>query len=262
MSQLAFDETMAARLEVVYRTRDILRRRQLVGQALAAAPGERILDVGCGPGFYVAELLDEVGERGSVVGLDSSAPMLELARRRTAGRENVEFREADAVALPEGDADFDAALSVQVMEYVPDVESALAELWRVLRPGGRILIWDIDWSTLSMHSVDEALTERVLLAWDEHLTHRALPRTLAAKLRAAGFDSVDMQAHAFATPALDPETYGGSLVPFIAGFAGGRESVSGEEAASWLAQQRELDERGDFFFSVTQFCFTAAKPGS
>ncbi|HEX2232586.1 MAG TPA: methyltransferase domain-containing protein [Thermoleophilaceae bacterium] len=260
MSQLVFDEQAAAAIEAMYRIGDAERRRGLVRAALRAQPGERILDVGCGPGFYVAELLDEVGERGSVVGLDSSAPMLELARRRCAGRENVDFHEADAVGLPGGDADFDAALSVQVMEYVPDLESALAELSRVLRPGGRVLIWDIDWSTLSIQSMDEALTERVLRAWDEHLTHRSLPRTLARRLRAAGFESVGVQAHAFATPALDPETYGGSLVPFIAGFAGGRDSVSGEEAARWLAEQRELDERGEFFFAVTQFCFTGVKP--
>jgi arsenite methyltransferase len=259
VSQLEFDEQTAEIVEAMYRIRDAERRRRIVREALGARPGERILDVGCGPGFYVLELLDEVGERGSVVGLDSSGPMLELARRRCAGRDNADFAEADAAALPVDDAHFDAALSVQVMEYVPQVEPALAELGRVLRPGGRLLIWDIDWSTLSVHSGDEELTDRVLRAWDEHLTHPSLPRRLAPMLRAAGFDSVGVQAHAFATPKLDAETYGGSLVPFIAGFAGGRESVEGDEAAGWLSEQRELDERGEFFFSVTQFCFTAVK---
>ena len=245
----------------MYRIRDAERRRRLVREALRAAPGERILDVGCGPGFYVAELLDEVGAGGSVVGLDSSAPMLELARRRNAGRGNVDFGEADAAKLPVADAGSDAALSVQVMEYVPDVASALEELARALRPGGRLLIWDIDWATLSVHSGDPALTERVLRAWDDHLVHPSLPRTLAPMLRAAGFESVGVQAHGFATAELDPETYGGSLVPFIAGYVSGRESVGPDEAARWLEEQRELDERGEFFFSVTQLCFTAVKPG-
>jgi arsenite methyltransferase len=58
---LEFDASLGEELEVVYRTRDILRRRRLVHEALAAQPGERILDVGCGPGFYVAELLEAVG---------------------------------------------------------------------------------------------------------------------------------------------------------------------------------------------------------
>jgi hypothetical protein len=61
MSQLVFDEALAAQLETLYRTRDVLRRRRLVREALQAAPGNRVLDVGCGPGFYVAELLEQVG---------------------------------------------------------------------------------------------------------------------------------------------------------------------------------------------------------
>jgi arsenite methyltransferase len=61
MSQLAFDEKTAAQLEEVYRRRDILRRRAIVGEALAASLGERVADVGCGPGFYVLEMLEQVG---------------------------------------------------------------------------------------------------------------------------------------------------------------------------------------------------------
>jgi hypothetical protein len=82
MSQIDFDQDMAAKIEALYRIRDAVRRRGIVRLALAAVPDERILDVGCGPGFYCAELADEVGPSGSVVGLDSSSAMLELATRR------------------------------------------------------------------------------------------------------------------------------------------------------------------------------------
>ena len=82
MSMLAFDEKTAAELEALYHSGDVLRRRRLVREALCARLGERFLDIGCGPGFYVAELLDEVGPAGSVVGLDPSPQMLAIAARR------------------------------------------------------------------------------------------------------------------------------------------------------------------------------------
>ena len=177
MSQVEFNEEVAARIEALYRIGDAVRRRQIVRAALGAAAGERVLDVGCGPGFYCVELAEEVGPSGSVVGVDSSPAMLELAARRCAGQEGVELRPGEAVSLPVDDASFDAALCVQVLEYVPDPTVAVAEMHRALRPGGRVVVWDVDWATVSLHALDPALTARVLEAWDEHLTHPSLPRT-------------------------------------------------------------------------------------
>src|SRR5438132_3419316 len=116
MTQLTFDAATAQALEKAYHKRDMIRRRRHVREALAAVPGERILDVGCGPGFYAAELLEEVGAAGSIVGIDSSSDMLARARRRCEGRPNVEFREGDAASPPVEDATFDAAVCVQVLE--------------------------------------------------------------------------------------------------------------------------------------------------
>jgi arsenite methyltransferase len=257
VSQLAFDEDTARRLESLYRIRDAVRRRGLVRAALAAQPGERVLDVGCGPGFYCLELLEEVGPEGSVVGLDGSAEMLALATRRCEGHDNVEFREADATSLPVDDGDFDAALSVQVLEYVPDVTAALAELHRALRPGGRVVVWDFDWDTLSWHSADPARMERVLRAWDEHLTHRTLPRALGPAMRSVGFEGVEMGAHSFATAAFDPETFGAAIIPVIESFVADR--LGADEAAAWAAEQRELGERGEFYFACTQCCFSGRR---
>jgi arsenite methyltransferase len=83
MSQLRFDADLLPRLEALYGTEDVLRRRRLVREALAATPGDRVLDAGCGPGFYATELLDDVGGDGSVVGVDRSREMLAAARHRS-----------------------------------------------------------------------------------------------------------------------------------------------------------------------------------
>jgi SAM-dependent methyltransferase len=231
----------------------------LVREAIAAGPGERILDVGCGGGFYLSELLDAVGAEGSLVGVDSSAAMLSIAARRCEGHDNVTFREGDATALLVDDADFDAAFSVQVLEYVPDVNAALVEMHRALRPGGRIVVWDIDWATVSWHSADPDRMSRVLRVWDDHLADPSLPRTLATRMQAAGFRDVTFQGHVFATGEFDPETYGVAMIPLIEDFVAGRAEVGPDEAAAWASEQRDLGDRNEFFFSCTQFCFQGTK---
>src|SRR4029077_11999922 len=100
VTQLEFDRRLVERLNRLYATRDVLRRRELARAALGARPGDHILDVGCGPGFYVTELLEAVGREGTVVGVDISADMLAVAAKRAAGRDNVTFHEADATSLP------------------------------------------------------------------------------------------------------------------------------------------------------------------
>jgi arsenite methyltransferase len=258
MSQLVFDEKIVEQLEVVYRSRDILRRRRLVYEALDARPSDRILDVGCGPGFYSRELLDQVGPEGSVTGIDQSPQMLAVARRRSEGFGNTRFEEGDATGLPVESGRFDRAVSVQVLEYVADVPKALAEMHRALRPGGRVVIWDVDWATVSWHSDDPARMDRVLKAWDEHLADPSLPRTLAASLRKAGFEDVRMDAHAFATTELSEETYGGATLPVIERYV--RQQGSADVDA-WADEQRALGERGEFYFACMQFCFSGVKSG-
>jgi arsenite methyltransferase len=253
MTELVFDERVAAQLEAFYRRRQVRQRRALVLEALAPEQGDAILDVGCGPGFYVADLL----ERGATVtGVDSSLAMLAIARQRAPG---ASLLEGTATQLPLDDATFDRALSVQVLEYVADVDGALAELRRVLRPGGRLLIWDIDWSTLSWHSRDGERMARMLAAWDRHLADPVLPRTLAAALRRAGFTDVQRHAHVFDTTAMDPETFGGNLPMMIREYLSGLEDVDQDAAAAWLAELSERDARGEYSFAFTQFCFTARR---
>jgi ubiquinone/menaquinone biosynthesis C-methylase UbiE len=254
MAQLEFNEELAAQMEIVYSRRDILHRRALVHEALGAVPGDRVLDAGCGPGFYVAETLDRVGPEGSVVGVDASEPMLALAAKRCEGHDNVGFERGDVTALPVESETFDRALSVQVLEYVDDIPAALAELLRVVRPGGRVLIWDVDWATVSWHSEDPGRMQRFLAAWDEHLSDPSLPRTLSARMRAAGFEEVEMQGHAFVTDDVSDESYAGALVPLMADFVGT------DEARAWAEEQRRLAERGESYFACIQFCFTGRRP--
>jgi arsenite methyltransferase len=262
MGRLEFDDDVARRLEVMYGTGDYLRRRALVRTTLSAKAGERILDLGCGPGLYLAEILEDVGPNGSVVGVDPSHGMLAVAARNVEGKGRAELREADAVAIPVADDEFDGAISVQVLEYVEDVDRALVQLYRALRPGGRLVVWDVDWDTVSWFSSDRDRMRRVLMAWDEHLVHPSLPQTLGARMRLAGFVDVTFMGYVFATDQPSRAAYGGaSLISTVASFVVGRQGLSTDEVNAWKADLRGLGDRGEYFFSCVQFGFKCTKPG-
>jgi arsenite methyltransferase len=259
MTRLTFDEDMGRQLEIVYGSKDVMRRRRLVREALAPVPGERILDAGCGPGFYVAELADVVGENGSVVGLDESADMLGLAAARNEGRANVSFAQGPVTAMPVQDESFDAAICVQVLEYVPDVEVALRELHRALRPGGRLVVWDVDWGTVSWHTADPERMARVLAAWDEHLADPLLPHRLAPLMRAGGFDDVRCEGHPFVTAEFTPDAYTAALLPVVKQYVKNGGLVDGDELDAWAAEQLELGERGEYYCACVQVCFVGRR---
>jgi len=116
---------------------------RLLNQAalLALLPRElKVADLGCGTGALAAALAPHVAE---VVGVDQSAAMLQSARRRVADMPNVDLRKGRLEALPIDDASCDAALLVLALSYAPDPEAVLAEMARILRPGGRAVVLDL-----------------------------------------------------------------------------------------------------------------------
>jgi len=109
------------------------------------APGERVVDVGCGAGFDSLIAARMVGPTGRVIGVDMTPAMVEKARTgaHAAGLENVEFHLGFGETLPVPDAFADVVISNGVLNLMPDKAAALAEMARVLRPGGRLQIGDI-----------------------------------------------------------------------------------------------------------------------
>ena len=139
-----------------------LRLRSWERTRLALAPGERLLDVGCGLGEAALALAQDLGDGGEVVGIDVSEQMLRVARANaSAARCHVRFTVGDACSLDEPDASFDAARSERTLQWLADPAAAVAEMVRVVRPGGRVSLIDTDWSTFTIHAGDDALTALV-----------------------------------------------------------------------------------------------------
>jgi len=120
------------------------RWRSRAADLAALGEGGRALDVACGTGDLTLELAARVGERGEVVGCDFSASMLELARRKAPG---IQFDQANALHLPYPDDAFDAATVGFGARNFSDLDRGLAEMARVVRPGGRVVVLEITMPT-------------------------------------------------------------------------------------------------------------------
>lgn len=259
---MEFDEELAQRLERVYLTPDVVEQRLRTLRAMHLRPGERVLDIGCGPGLLAQDIAATVGAEGGVVGIDVSEPMTSIARDRCRELPWASFEIADAAALPFADSSFDVGVSTQVYEYVPDVATALAELFRVLRPGGRAVIIDTDYDSWVLHTSHPERFARIRAAWNDHFVHPGLPRVLIAELRNAGFEVLAQDVIVMLNTEYQPHTYSYGMVQFITDFAARHDSVGPEEAAAWKADLEQLGERGEYFFSLNRYLFVAQRPAA
>ncbi|HEX2477047.1 MAG TPA: methyltransferase domain-containing protein, partial [Lacipirellulaceae bacterium] len=233
---LQFDEEISRKVEALYLTPEVVAQRREVLKALELRKGERVLDIGSGPGLLAYDMAALVGSAGRVCGIDTSEDMLAMSRKRCADQPWTEFQKADATNLPYPENNFDAAVSTQVYEYVADIPAALAELSRVTRPGGRVVVMDTDYGSLVIHTADEARMGRVLSAWNEHFVHAGLPRILSRQLRDAGFTIRQRDVIPMFNPEYHENTFGKGALYIMASFAVGRKGVSQQEADAWLAE--------------------------
>jgi ubiquinone/menaquinone biosynthesis C-methylase UbiE len=158
-------------------------------QSMALQAGETVLDLGSGPGIDVLLAARAVGPTGRAIGVDMTPAMLERARAnaRKAGAANVEFREGRLEKLPVETASVDAVTSNCVINLVPDKAAVFAEIARVLKPGGRMVISDI-----ILDGVLPEVVARDVYAYVGCVSGAMLREDYFALLKSAGFARVEV----------------------------------------------------------------------
>ena len=125
----------------------------------------------------------------------------------------------------------------------------------MLRPGGRLLVLDTDWDSIVWYSRDRERMQRVLTAWNEHLSDPYLPRRLPTLMRAAGLELTDAAIIPILNHGADRNTYSAGMIWLVAAFVAGCGGVTADEATAW-ADDLQGD---DYFFSLNRYLFVAKR---
>jgi hypothetical protein len=134
-----------------------------------------------------------------------------------------------------------------------------AEMFRVLKSGGRVVIHDTEWDATLWYSSDPERMARIMKSWEGHLADPHLPQTLSRRLADAGFKNVRAEAVVQLETSYDPSSVSAIIMKFVVGYVVS-QGVSQREADAWADELRALGSSGDYFFSSNEYLFTAEKP--
>jgi ubiquinone/menaquinone biosynthesis C-methylase UbiE len=266
-------ERLLAFLDRVEAMPQTVARRHRAHDLFALGPGMTVAEIGCGLGTVAAELAAIVGPSGKVYGFDLSEQFIAAARARAAQRSEgaaqrsesaarrdeqaaLDFQVADAVALPLPDAALDAYRAERVYMHLKSPEAALAEAFRVLRPGGRLLTMDQDWDSLVFDG-DLATTRMVSRAFADSLVNGMVARRMRPLLREAGF--ADIKVTLETTLETD-----GHQVSWLTGSIAKAALAGGLDPAivdAWVEDQQRRCDEDRFLLASMHFITTARRPG-
>lgn len=237
------------------------RQRWLEGLGLEL--GMVVLDAGSGMGELTRLLAGRVGPDGRADGVDLSAELVDRASAAAADIDNVAYRVGDITSLPFEDRTFDAAYSERVFIHLADPAAAMRELWRVLRPGGRLVIVDPDHLRTATDADDVELADLLVSRLGREFANPGSGRHLRSHAVRAGFTDVRVDGEVRVLTDRD-EQRRIALRPVEDRLAALVEEgvVSRARADAFLADQDRRAAEGRFQVTIVIYVLSATKPAS
>ncbi len=231
-------------------------------EALGLAPGMRVLDAGVGVGFDACRFAERVGLGGSVLGVDASREMVAWAERlRPEKLPQLSFALGDAGALDLPDGVFDAVHCERLLQVHPTPRSVVAELVRVLRPGGRLVAVEPDWGTLALYPGEPDVVRRLAVHCAAGFSDGWTGRKLGRYLHDAGLEAIRVEPATAVLHDLPTVLKAMNIGPFLDG-AVGRGTISAGERTVLLDALRDADANGTLFFAMTTFRAVGVRPAA
>lgn len=241
---------------------EMQRYKQKTYDLLGAAPGICLLDIGCGTGEDAVALAERVGHSGKVIGLDCSASLIqEACRRVNVGDLPLAFQVGDVHHLEFADDSFDSCRADRLFMHIENRQQALAEMIRVTRPGGRILVREPDWDTLVVDHAHRNLTRQILkLHFDQAIRHSSAGGELYRLFRQTGLEQVTVADTS--TLILTDFSTANRLYGLEDATARAKEQLPelSTQISDWLRDLQQADSEGIFFSAVTGFTVVGCKP--
>ena len=248
-------------MDVVASTDVVQAYKEQSFDLLAIKPGHRLLEVGCGPGTDAIAMARRVGPTGHVMAVDKSETMIGAARERAQSLDlPLEFRRGDLFALEFEDDAFDGCRADRVFHHLEKLDDALAELVRVARPGGRIVLSEPDFGSIVLASANKEVTRLVLNERCDEYASGWCGRDLRGLFRRAGLtDLVVIPTPVVATDFQVPneQWFGLSTLAREMQATG---KLTATEAERWLGQMAAASVKGEFFCSILVFTVGGRKP--
>ncbi len=237
-----------------------LRSRWL--EFVGVHPGYHVLDLGCGTGVVARDVARRVGEQGKVVGVDLSYRLIQEASRlaKEQGVEGrIEFRPADAAALPFPDKSFDLVVASTVFSHLADGLQVLGEMSRVARGGGTVSVFDHDIDTIVVNATDRELSRRIIHAYcDRYFAGGWAGRELYGLFRQVALEDIRVLPLILSSTQLG--TYWQQVIERSSTVAVKTGEVSQEEADRWREDLERKGREGQFFGCRNYYCVRGRKP--